>query len=140
MENILALDVGLKRIGVALYLQGIILPQSPILRKNRNQAAKEISQILKEKQPRIVVVGIPEGGGASEEMTKRIKHFVSLLEISQNTKVIFVDEAYSSFEAAQKMQGSKKAKKKDGSLDSLAATIILECYLRQVGKVSVGEE
>ena len=139
MENILALDIGLKRIGIAVCLQGIVIPHTPILRRNRNQAAKEVSQILNEKQPKIIVVGIPEGGSTSEEMAKRIKHFVGLLKIPQNTKIIFVDEAYSSFEAGQRMQGSKKIRKKDGSLDSLAAMIILERYLREVHTINEQE-
>lgn len=33
MKNILAIDVGLKRIGLAKYVQNIPLPITPILRK-----------------------------------------------------------------------------------------------------------
>lgn len=44
----LALDVGLKRIGVALCVdKKIALPLDAVLRKNRNQAANEIKIYLK---------------------------------------------------------------------------------------------
>lgn len=44
----LALDVGLKRIGVALCIdKKIALPLDAVLRKNRNQAANEIKIYLK---------------------------------------------------------------------------------------------
>ncbi|MCB4763962.1 MAG: Holliday junction resolvase RuvX, partial [Sulfurovum sp.] len=44
-----SLDVGLKRIGVAICLDGkVVLPQNAVLRKNRNQAARDINSFLKE--------------------------------------------------------------------------------------------
>ena len=43
---VVAIDVGLKRIGVAFgYENGVIIPQNAILRRNRNQAAHQIAQI-----------------------------------------------------------------------------------------------
>lgn len=38
---IVAIDVGLKRIGVAIsYENGVVLPLNAVIRKNRNQASK----------------------------------------------------------------------------------------------------
>ncbi|MBR0071844.1 MAG: Holliday junction resolvase RuvX, partial [Campylobacter sp.] len=77
-ETIIAIDVGLKRIGIAISPDNkIALPSTPILRKNCNQAANEISQILKTQNAKILVVGIPKGGSSEEEMSRRIRHFVS---------------------------------------------------------------
>lgn len=120
----LALDIGLKRIGVALYTQNIALPLNAILRKNRNQAAKEIQNLIQEHGAIKLIVGIPKGGSSEEEMNKRIKHFVALLEFKG--EVVFVDESFTSQEAL-KFELSKKAKK-DGKLDSLAAYLILKDY------------
>ena len=128
-ETIIAIDVGLKRIGVAISPDSkIALPSTPVLRKNRNQAANEISQILKTKNAKTLVVGIPKGGSSEEEMSRRIRHFVSLLEFDGEIK--FIDESFSSFEADELREFSTR--KKDGKLDSLAAMVILKRYLNEL--------
>ena len=125
-ETIIAIDVGLKRIGIAISPDSkIALPSTPVLRKNRNQAANEISQILKMQNAKTLVVGIPKGGSSEEEMSRRIRHFVSLLEFKGEIK--FIDESFSSFEADELREFSSR--KKDGKLDSLSAMIILQRYL-----------
>lgn len=46
-----SIDIGLKRIGVAISLMNdIVTPQNAIIRKNRNQAALEVNNFLKEWQ------------------------------------------------------------------------------------------
>ena len=123
-----SLDVGLKRIGVAICLDGsIVLPQDAILRKNRNQAARDINTFLNEWEIEELIVGLPKGGSSEEEMERRIKHFVSLLEL--DIPVAYQDEQGSSFEAKELTKGDFKHKK-DGRLDSVAAKIILERYLK----------
>ena len=125
-ETIVAIDVGLKRTGVAISPDNkIALPSTPVLRKNRNQAANEISQILKTQNAKTLVVGIPKGGSSEEEMSRRIRHFVSLLQFKGEIK--FIDESFSSFEADELREFSTR--KKDGKLDSLSAMIILQRYL-----------
>jgi len=74
------IDVGLKRIGVAISFKGgIVAPQPAIFRKNRNQAAKDIDSFLREWEIDTLIVGVPKNGSSQEEMTRRIEHFVSLL-------------------------------------------------------------
>lgn len=123
--NALALDVGLKRIGVALCVdEKIAIPLDGILRKNRNQAANEVKKIFLIYNVSLLIVGIPKGGKSEEEMTKRIKHFVSLLEFDK--KIVFVDESFSSKEALN--LGVTNSRKKDAKLDSLAALIMIKDY------------
>ena len=122
-----SIDVGLKRIGIALCLDGsIVLPQDAILRKNRNQAARDINLFLKEWEIEKLIVGLPKDGSSEEEMERRIKHFVSLLELE--IEIAYQDEQGSSFEAKELTMGDFKHKR-DGRLDSVAAKIILERYL-----------
>ncbi len=124
-----SIDVGLKRIGVAICLDdSIVLPQNAILRKNRNQAAKDIQTFLQEWQIEKLIIGLPKGGSSEEEMERRIKHFVSLLALE--IPVAYQDEQGSSFEAKELTMGDFKHKR-DGRLDSVAAKIILERYLGQ---------
>ncbi|MEB2795363.1 Holliday junction resolvase RuvX [Campylobacter upsaliensis] len=120
----LALDLGLKRIGLALYVENIAMPLNAILRKNRNQAANEVRKLIEEHQISKLIVGLPKGGASEVEMTKRVQHFISLLEF--DGEVIFVDEAYTSKEAQD--LGVANSRKKDGKLDSLAALIMLRGY------------
>ncbi|WP_297938968.1 Holliday junction resolvase RuvX [uncultured Campylobacter sp.] len=121
--SIMAIDVGLKRIGVALAVEQTVMPQTPVLRKNRNQAARDVSAVLREYGAKKLVVGVPLGGSSEDEMRRRIAHFVSLLEF--DGEVVYQDEAMSSFEASEIYAESRR----DGRLDSIAAMIILKRYL-----------
>ena len=119
-----SIDVGLKRIGVAICLtSNIVTPQTAILRKNRDQAALDVNSFLKEWEIEKLIVGFPS---ASEDMQKRIKHFVALLELQIPYE--FCEENMSSIEAEELIKGEIKYKR-DGRVDSLAAKIILERYL-----------
>ncbi len=123
-----SIDVGLKRIGVAICLSGdIVIPQTAILRKNRNQAARDVNTFLKEWEIDKLIVGLPLDAASSKEMERRIKHFVSLLELT--IPVEYQDEQSSSIEAKELTMGVFKHKK-DGKIDSIAAKIILERYLK----------
>jgi len=130
MSKIAAIDIGLKRIGVAICLGGdIVTPQTAILRKNRNQAARDVDSFLKEWEIETLIIGVPKGGASEDEMTRRIEHFVSLLEFSGLKE--YQDEYGSSSEAKEMMQGVTK-QKRDGKVDSIAAKIILERRLLQI--------
>lgn len=122
-----SIDIGLKRIGVAICLDGsIVLPLDAILRKNRNQAARDVNQFLKEWEIEQLIVGLPKDAESSEEMQRRIEHFVRLLELE--IPVVYQDEQSSSVEAKELTKGVFRHKK-DGKIDSIAAKIILERYL-----------
>lgn len=127
MKKTASLDIGLKRIGIALCVASeIVAPQEAILRKNRDQAAREVDAFLKEWQIERLVVGLPKGGSSEAEMERRIKHFVGLLQFAG--EVFYQDEYGSSQEAKEMMHGVMR-QKKDGRIDSLAAKVILERFL-----------
>lgn len=122
--SIASIDIGLKRIGVAICVDSnIVTPKDPILRKNRNQAARDVNLFLKEWDIKKLIVGFPS---SSDDMQKRIKHFVNLLELEIPYE--FQEENMSSIEAEDMMKGQIKYKR-DGRVDSIAAKIILERYL-----------
>jgi len=127
MKKIAAIDVGLKRIGIAISLDAkVVLPQNAIIRKNRNQAANDVSNFLKEWGIDTLVVGVPLGGSSEEEMRKRVEHFVKLIDF--DGKVFFMDESFTSYEAKELTKG-KIRHNKDGKIDSIAATLILKSFL-----------
>ncbi len=125
--KIASIDVGLKRIGLALCLDNkIVFPQDAILRKNRNQASRDVKAFLDEWEIEKVIVGLPKGGSTENEMERRIKHFVSLLNL--DIEIIYQDEYGSSIEAKELTKGIFRHKK-DGKIDSISAKIILERWL-----------
>lgn len=131
-SKIVACDVGLKRIGLAALIQGVVLPLTPIARRNRNQTAQEVSALLRAREAEIVLIGLPSGGVAGYEDTRRrIEHFASLLEFGG--EIIFVNEDYTSLEALESLshitRGKREKARRDGRLDSLSACKILERYL-----------
>lgn len=127
MKKIASIDIGLKRIGVALCMgSDIVTPHEAILRKNRDQAARDVDAFLRTWEIELLVVGLPKGGSSSEEMERRIRHFVSLLAYQGD--IVYQDEYGSSMEAKEMMQGVMR-QKRDGRIDSIAAKVILERYL-----------
>lgn len=119
-----SIDVGLKRIGLAISLiNEIVTPQNAIIRKNRNQAAAEVKEFLKEWDIEKLIIGLPS---SNIDTQNRIKHFTQLLEL--DIPYEFQEENLSSIEAKELMKGEVK-QLRDGRIDSIAAKIILERYL-----------
>ncbi|GAA7584002.1 Holliday junction resolvase RuvX [Helicobacter pylori] len=131
---ILACDVGLKRIGIAVLLNGVILPLEAILRRNRNQASRDLSDLLREKNIQVLVVGKPNESYA--DTNARIEHFIKLVDFKG--EIVFINEDRSSIEAYENLEHlgrkNKRLAIKDGRLDSLSACGILERYYQQVLK------
>jgi putative Holliday junction resolvase len=126
--KIIAIDLGLKRIGLAYSGgQGIVTPLDAVERKNRNQAAEAVKKVIDAWEVDAVVVGIPMGGSSEDEMRRRVAHFMNLVDCQ--IPVYNQDEAGSSIEAEGIMKGQIKYKR-DGRVDSIAAMIILERWLR----------
>jgi len=126
--SIIAIDLGLKRIGLALSAgSGIVMPLPAVERKNRDQAANDVKKVLNEYEATSVVVGIPMGSTTEDEMRRRVAHFMNLVDFKG--EIAYQDESYSSQEAEALMKGEIRYKR-DGRIDSLSAKIILERYLK----------
>ena len=124
----IAIDFGLKRIGVAwkCEMMSVILPLPAIRFVSVAQVADELRGILSAKNAKILVVG-----QVREELQGVLDEILDALNFSG--EITFVDENLSSTEAESHINGRKKSKKlrKDGTLDSLSAMIILERYLKE---------
>ena len=124
----LAIDLGLKRIGIAYSAhKDLVTPLPAVIRKNRNQASEEVRKLLVEWEIDAIVIGIPLGGSSEEEMKRRISHFMNL--VAFEGEVFYQDEAGSSKEAEALIKGEIK-QVRDGRVDSISAMIILQRYLR----------
>jgi len=126
----LAIDLGLKRIGLAYSAhKDIVTPLPAIIRKNRNQASNEVKIALKEWEIDAIVIGIPLGGSSEDEMRRRIAHFMNLVDFDGD--VFYQDEAGSSKEAQSLIKGEIKHIR-DGRIDSISAMIILQRYIASI--------
>ena len=127
-KKILAIDLGLKRIGLAFTPDGsVVTPLPAIERKNRNQASQAVKDAIAAWGAEAVVIGIPMGGESEAEMRRRVAHFMNL--VGFDGTVSYQDESGSSLEAEELMKGDIRYKR-DGRVDSLSAMIILQRYLR----------
>ncbi|HJE02834.1 putative Holliday junction resolvase [Aliarcobacter thereius] len=124
--KIASLDIGLKRVGVSICLMNdVVTPLPAIIRKNRNQAAKDVNSFLEEWEIEKLIIGLPS---SNIDTQNRIKHFTNLLNLKIPFE--FQEENLSSIEAKELMKGEVKHIR-DGRIDSIAAKIILERYLRK---------
>ena len=125
-----SIDVGLKRVGVAISLmRDIVTPQNAIIRKNRNQAALEVNNFLKEWKIEKIIIGLQS---SHIDTQNRITHFTNLLELQIPYE--FCEENLSSIEAKELMKGEVK-QIRDWRIDSIAAKIILERYISLSKKI-----
>ena len=124
----IAIDFGLKRIGVAwkCEMMSVILPLPAIRFVSVAQVASELRGILSAKNAKILVVG-----QVRDELQGALDEILNMLNF--DGEIVFIDENLSSAEAETHINGRKKSKKlrKDGTLDSLSAMIILERYLKE---------
>ena len=123
-QTLLAFDYGEKRIGVAVgnTITKTAEPLTIIQQKNQDERWKVIEQLIQEWQPKILIVGLPKHpDGAEHEMTYKAKRFGNQLNGRFQKQVVWVDERYTSVSV-------------DGGNDALAAQLILQQYLEELGR------
>jgi putative Holliday junction resolvase len=131
----LGLDVGDKRIGVALCdpLGILASPLTIIDRQDDSVAVEAIVRIIDQKGVELIIVGLPvtmDGGiGAQAE---KVNTFAHTLRNSTKIPMEFIDERLSTFSAKQLIReaGSRKRRGKKPD-DAIAAAIILQRYLEE---------
>jgi len=142
-EVILGLDVGTRRIGVAV---GDTLTRTarPLAVVPRGQETPALAALAREHAVKRIVVGCPYNVDGSEHaLTPGIRDLAAQLQRSTGLPVQLVDERYSSLEAEAALRdrraaGSRRARIDRGAIDSAAAAIILERWLAGEDGVSDG--
>lgn len=130
-KRILALDIGTKRIGVAIsdvFWMGAT-PIKTISRKDDKTALGEIEKICKEYNTNTILIGVPYNmDGTLGFQAKNCLNFIKPLR--NNYEILEQDERLSSSQAEEilKQQGKKYTKNK-GMVDVTAACVILTEYL-----------
>ncbi|PIZ95144.1 MAG: Holliday junction resolvase RuvX [Candidatus Magasanikbacteria bacterium CG_4_10_14_0_2_um_filter_37_12] len=122
--NILAIDYGKKRIGLAWMQEGldVVLPFGTIVEEKGKTSKEKLLSLIKEECIEKIVIGLPLGlDGKENDNTKKVRDFVEELKKEINISVEFIDERFSSL-GADAMGGSV-------SRDEKAAMLILQSYL-----------
>jgi len=132
-QRILGLDVGDKRIGVALSDPlGITAGGlETIQRINMEQDVNKIAQLAKRHDVVQIVVGLPINmDGSSGSQAEKVKSFGRKLARSTGLNVVYEDERLSTISAIRTLaiQGVKTGHNRD-LVDRQAAAIILQKFL-----------
>lgn len=128
-KTIAALDVGTKRIGVALADGVARLPRPYTTLANDSALWQNLRQLLNECNVAILVVGLPRNlSGDDTAQTHYTQEFVARLQEAVDIPVHTIDEAGTSRQAQSELQAKKKPFNK-AAIDALAAAYILEDFL-----------
>ncbi len=145
-RKLLALDVGLARIGVATCdpLGLSVRPLTTLRRASRREDFAALAEIVREEEATAVVVGLPlhdqsNGEAATEEnwesdqsrsvrkWAERLAHALRVL-LGRPLPIIFWDERFSTFDA-QEILAAGDARLAQVGEDAVAAAVILQRYL-----------
>ena len=145
--TILAVDYGRARIGLAIAELEAQLPR-PLLtleRVNRNEDMRRLRELARDHRVRQIVVGLPlRLDGTRGEMAEEATRFAARLRKQLSLPVDMLDERLTSWEAERlleeqsgrvlhdaKTHGKGEGRPARGSVDAVAAAVILKEYLEQ---------
>lgn len=130
----MALDVGDRRIGIAITdALGLTVQGRPTrIRTNLDDDIDHIRMLVEENHVRELVVGHPvHMDGTPSRQTEKTEAFGRQLESLLRIPLIFWDERLTSFAAEEHLKElGLNWRKRRKHVDELAATLILEDYLR----------
>jgi putative Holliday junction resolvase len=131
--RILALDVGKRRIGVAISDGlGITAQGLPTIeRRNNREDFAMISRLASEKGARLILVGNPINMSGSEgRQAEWVRQFAEGLHARSGLAVKLWDERLTSVEAGRVLRESGASiEKRARAVDRLSAVILLQSYL-----------
>lgn len=140
--KLLALDVGLARIGVAVCdpLQMTVRPVTVLQRRSRNEDFEQLARLVQDERVQAVVCGLPISMDGSEgeqarttrKWAERLAHALRVL-LRHPLRIIFWDERLTTFEA----QSRRHEYPRSGE-DAIAAVVLLESFLAAVERGEAG--
>lgn len=129
-KQLLGLDVGAARIGVALADTGIRIAIPHDYIEVDGDEIKAIAELVISNNIDTIVVGYPRNqSGEATQQTQYVEEFADKLK-DFDAQVVFQDESLTSVIAEQRLVARRKAYTK-GDIDSEAAAIILQDYMEQ---------
>lgn len=132
----LGIDFGTKRIGLALSDEAGIAAYPFSIIQNSAQAVTDIQQVCKDKEVAIIVMGKSvDSAGANNSVADAAIVFADSITKATGLPVQFINEGFSSFEAARSARIEKpianphRHEHDTSAHDDRAAAIILQRYL-----------
>ena len=134
--KLIAFDIGTKRIGVAVSdpFLSMALPDKTYFRKNTKEDVAYLAALAKEKNATRIVCGLPVNfDGSPSEQTAITQKFIDALKEVTQIEVVTADERFSTKEATRVLiSGDVSRKDRKNYVDSIAASYILEDYIRKL--------
>ena len=131
--RVLALDVGNKRVGVAIsdLTQFLARTLKVIQRGSPQDDFAAVSCLVEEHEVEKVVVGYPRSlDGTVGEQAEKVGRYAAGLAKVLDVPVILWDERFSTVSAERLMrEAGLRGKKKRERIDAVAAAVILQDYL-----------
>ena len=125
---IMCLDVGEKRIGVAVGDSGVRIAVPFETIEVNGKEVEEIAELYTMQKADILVVGYPRNqSGESTAQTKFVTDFVEKLQ-DISPKIVYQDESLTSVIAQERLAGYNRPYTK-ADIDAQAAAIILQDYI-----------
>jgi putative Holliday junction resolvase len=130
--RLLALDVGKKRIGIAVSDPMQITARPHLTLQRTKNSPEEIAKIAAELEAVKILIGLPlHLNGTEGEQAKETRSFASkLAQHLGEIQIEFVDERLTTVEAEERLADRRGSwHKKRNQIDSYAAASILQNYL-----------
>lgn len=132
--KILSVDYGDVRTGIAICdkMEFLASPVTVIKQTDRELLCSEILKICNEHKPEMIVCGLPKNMDGTEGFrAQECKEFATLLSEITGLKVDLFDERLTTVSAHNYLNVTNtRGKKRKDTVDAVAATLILEDYLK----------
>jgi putative Holliday junction resolvase len=143
-RRLLGVDVGERRIGVAVSEGRIAVPLTIIEHENRAKDLARVVEIAQREQVAAIIVGLAVSlSGEEHEQARITRRFGDQLREHTGVPVIFQDESYSSIRAETAIeevipskpgrQAPSKRSRRERHYDDRAAAVILQSYIDSRG-------
>ncbi len=134
--KILALDYGLRRIGLAItdMNRTMVFPRPLLEHKGEEFVFAQLKKLIIEEGVTAIVLGYPYDDRHIEtNQTEKMRAFGTRLEAAVSVPVFFEDEKYTTAQAEALLDSyGYDYKEKKAQRDSIAAMLILQSYLDRV--------
>jgi len=131
--RLVGLDVGEKRIGVALS-DGLGMTAQPIgvvERKSLDKDSARILELVSEHEIDCAVAGLPlKMNGDEGEQSERVRHFCQAFTKRTGLEVVYQDERLTTAQSERMLIDSGVSRgRRRKVIDKMAATLILQAYM-----------
>lgn len=127
---ILALDIGERRVGMAMARSDTRLPQPHGAMARSDQWEAELQRYIRQNEVAVLVIGLPRGlDGQDTTQTRSVRRLAEQLK-QQQLPIYLQDESLTSVKAEEELR-SRRVRYNKADVDALAATYILEDFLEQ---------